>query len=276
MPEGGVRGDGDQEEEVLVPLRCHVGLGGGGLGHVDRAGGAAGAGAVEDRVEVGRPVAGEQQVVVRQFRQFATHAGQDEDGAQARFASFPVLLRVGAQLRWEQTGLGVVEVGGGDDEGGVDKRTVGELDAGDTALRAADGGHLRAEAELHALLAREVLEGPDDGRESAHRETHPLHEVRVTHQVVQRGGALRVRGQEHRRVGEHLPQAVVPELLLDEPRQALRDQRRQLHRTAQRRGVEEGAGVGERRVEEPVDGDAVGVPRRLQVAAQLLPRPGLE
>ena len=131
--------------------------------------------------------------MVCQLGQLALHPGQDEHGTQARIAPAPVTLRVGAQLRRQKLGLGVVQVRRGDHDIGVDSALI-RAHACYLPIRDLDGGNLLAQTEGGAKLLRLPVDGLDHGGETTLWVAHSLHKIGVAHQGIQGRGGGRLGG----------------------------------------------------------------------------------
>ena len=241
VAQAGICRDRNQHEEVLVALGGDGVVGLAGLAQVDRRRVGDVGCVTEDRGEVGVPVTGEEQRVVRQLGQPAADPEHHQDSSRAAHPATPPSFRIAAGVRGQQPGLGVVQVGRRDDDLGlgVPVAAVGRSpgDAGHsagagTSQEAAErmgtagtrgrrspgvsriGGDLRhpcAGGDPHPFGPRQILDAADQLPESADRVLDPLGQVEGAHQVVHRRCPVGAGAQEDRGVAQHLPQHGVAE-----------------------------------------------------------------
>ncbi len=261
--------DRHENEQILVPGRGHVRVGRTRLADVERRGVGNAAGLVEDVLEVRTPVFGEQQGVVGQLGKFALDAEQKQQSARAGGALGPPLLRVGLQRRGQQRGLGVVQVGRGDDETRGYAPAVAEAHTGGHGIRRRDLDDLARRADDGALCDGESLDRRDDLGETAARVQHAVVEVEMAHEVIQARHAVRRAAEEHGRVAEDLSQSRIGEPSIDVARERPCQQWGELAGPPQERRIAQPGGALVRVVQEARHRELIGVRRRVEVDVEL-------
>ena len=182
-------------------------------------------------------------------------------------------------------GLEVVQVRGADDEAGrqrplgscpvtyPDPRHGGPFRAG---VGDREGDRLGAGVDAHALLLGHPPDGRDELGETAARVEHPVGQVEVTHEVIDRRREVRRGAQEHRRVAEDLLDAAVPEAAGHVRLQRLGEPREKRPRAGHDLPPHQGRVRGEVRVEEPPQCEIVGHAGRVEILLQGRAGPRLE